>query len=78
MAGPARTDPARVAALPPLSRLALVGAVCVLAPGIVVFVALKLAGLGDGAAGAFGLLGMLAGMAGYPFYLRRLGRRLPS
>jgi hypothetical protein len=75
---PRPIDPARVAALPSLGRLALIGVLAVLVPGIVVFVLLKAAGLGNGAAGLLGLLAMFVGMGWYPTYLRRLGRRLPS
>ena len=69
-------DPQRVAQLPSVGRLALVGALAVLVPGIAVFVIGKLVGLDDSSAGALGLLAMFVGLAWYPTYLRRLGRRL--
>lgn len=69
-------DPARVAALPSTGRLAALGALAVLGPGVLVFLLAHLAGVSDGGAGSLGLLAMLVGMAGYPFYLRRLGRRV--
>ncbi len=78
MSDPRRIDPARVAALPSLGRLALIGVLAVLVPGIVVFAGLRALGLGNGAAGLLGLLAMFVGMGWYPTYLRRLGRRLPS
>jgi hypothetical protein len=71
-------DPERLAALPPLSTLASLGAAAVLVPGVLVFVIGKLAGLGTGASGLWGLLAMLLGMCLFPFYLRRLSRRLPE
>jgi hypothetical protein len=69
-------DPARVAALPSLGWLSLVGAAAVLVPGLVIFGICRVAGLGTGAAGSWGLLAMLFGLVGYPIYLRRLAKKL--
>jgi len=71
-------DPDRVAALPTLSRITALGAAAVLVPGIVVFIACRLAGLDNGPAGLSGLGAMLVGMCLFPFYLRSLSRRFPS
>lgn len=71
-------DPQRLAQVPPLGRLASIGAAAVLVPGVLVFVGCRLAGLGTGASGLWGLLAMLVGMCLFPVYLRRLSRRLPE
>lgn len=77
MTQPRRIDPARVAALPSLGHLALVGMAAVLLPGIAIFVLAASLGLATGPAGLLGLLAMFVGLGAYPFYLRRLSRRLP-
>ena len=74
--GPPNVDPARVAVLPSIGRLALTGAAAVLVPGLAVFLVASAAGLATGPAGLLGLLAMLCGMGAFPAYLRRLGRRL--
>jgi hypothetical protein len=76
--GDPRVDPRRVAALPSMGRLAGLGIVVTIVPGIVVFVIFELAGLSTGSAGGLGLLAMIIGMAWYPTYLRKLGKRLDA
>jgi hypothetical protein len=72
-------DPARVAALPSLRWLSIVGVIAVLGPGLGVFGICRLSGLGTGAAGSWALLAMLLGLVAYPaVYLRRLGKRLDT
>ena len=78
VAGDPRVDPRRVAALPSMGRLATLGIVVTLGPGILVFVICALAGLSTGSAGLLGLLAMIVGMGWYPTYLRRLGKRLDA
>ncbi len=73
-----RVDPRRVAALPSAGRLAAIGGIATLGPGIVVYVICRLAGMGTGSAGLVGLLAMFIGMGWYPTYLRRLGKRLDA
>lgn len=73
-----RVDPRRVAALPSVGRLATIGLLAVLVPGLIVFAIGRLAGLSLGAAGLLGLLAMFLGMGWYPTYLRRLGKRLDA
>ena len=69
-------DPARVAAVPSLGRLSVLGAAAVLVPGLLVFAIGRLAGLGSGGAGLWALLAMILGMCVFPLYLRRLSKRL--
>lgn len=71
-------DPRRVAALPSVGRLATIGLLAVLAPGLVVFVIARVAGLSLGSAGLLGLLAMFVGLGWYPTYLRRLGKRVDA
>lgn len=58
--------------LPSARRLALLGALFVLVPGIGLFVVLRLVGLSTSIAGIAGLFAMVAGMGAFPAYLRRL------
>lgn len=72
-----RVDPRRVAALPSVGRLATIGLLAVLVPGLVVF-GIARAGLSLGSAGLLGLLAMFVGLGWYPTYLRRLGKRVDA
>ncbi len=61
--------------LPGVYRLAAIGALFVLVPGIGLFAVLELAGAPTKAAGLVGLFAFVIGLGLFPAYLRRLGRR---
>ncbi len=73
-----RVDPRRLAAMPSVGRLTLIGVLAVLVPGLVVFGIARAAGLSTGSSGLLGLLAMFVGMGWYPTYLRRLGKRVDA
>lgn len=58
--------------LPSAARLALLGALFVLVPGIGLFLVLFAVGVATSIAGIVGLFTMVAGMGAFPAYLRRL------
>jgi hypothetical protein len=62
-------------ALPGVYRLAVIGALFVLVPGIGLFAVLEVAGAGTKAAGLVGLFAFVVGLGLFPAYLRRLDRR---
>lgn len=58
--------------LPSMGRLAVTGALFVLAPGLIVFAVLRALGVGLSGAGLAGLFSFVVGLVAFPFYLRRI------